>query len=101
MANGSRSPWAYLARYKGTVALGCLALIGTSACALAVPWLLGRTIEAIRGPRPEQTVPALALWMVVFAVAQGLIRIVSRISLFNAARKAEYDLRSDLFGHLM
>jgi ATP-binding cassette subfamily B protein len=81
--------------------IGSFALIGTSACALAVPWLLGITIEAIRGPRPAATVPPLALGMVGFALAQAAIRIVSRMALFNTARKAEYDLRSDLFIHLL
>ena len=37
----------------------------------------------------------------MFAVATAVTRIVSRVWIFNAARAAEYDLRSDLFGHLM
>jgi ATP-binding cassette, subfamily B, multidrug efflux pump len=36
-----------------------------------------------------------------FALATALTRIVSRVLIFNSARAAEYDLRSDLFGHLM
>ena len=46
-------------------------------------------------------VPAQCGWMAVFALATAITRIFSRIWIFNAARAAEYDLRSDLFGHLM
>ena len=37
----------------------------------------------------------------MFAIATAMTRIASRVWIFNAARAAEYDLRSDLFGHLM
>ncbi len=96
-----RSPWTYLRRYRVSVILGCLSLLATSALALTVPYLLGRTIEALRGDDPGGAVPPLALAMIGFAAAQALARIASRILLFNAARKAEYDLRSGLFGHLL
>ena len=80
---------------------GALSLVATSALALAVPWLLGLTVEALRGDDPAGEIPILALAMVGFALAQAVARIASRILLFNAARMAEYDLRSDLFGHLL
>lgn len=101
MAASSRTPWTYLRRYRRAVALGCAALVATSALALVVPYLLGRTIEALRGPAPSDAVPPLAVAMIAFAAAQATFRIASRILLFNAARKAEYDLRSDLFAHLL
>jgi ATP-binding cassette subfamily B multidrug efflux pump len=39
------------------------------------------------------------LFLVLFAVLTAITRIFSRVWIFNAARAAEYDLRSDLFGH--
>ena len=95
------SPWTYLTTYRVWVVCGIAALLATSALMLAVPWLLGRTIEALRGDDPASSVPPLALAMVGCATAQALVRIASRILLFNAARKAEYDLRSSLFEHLL
>ena len=44
---------------------------------------------------------ALGAGMVAFAFLTAASRIASRIWIFNAARGAEYDLRSDLFGHMM
>ena len=101
MTSPALSPWTYLRRYRGSVILGCLSLLATSALSLAVPYLLGRTIEGLRGDDPGGAVPPLALAMIGFALAQALARIASRLLLFNAARNAEFDLRSDLFGHLL
>src|SRR5262249_30862353 len=39
--------------------------------------------------------------LIAFALATAVTRILSRVWIFNAARGAEYDLRSNLFGHLM
>ncbi|MEO8841839.1 MAG: ABC transporter ATP-binding protein [Kofleriaceae bacterium] len=38
-------------------------------------------------------------FLVLFAIFTAISRIASRVWIFNAARAAEYDLRSDLFGH--
>ncbi len=97
----SESPWAHLRPYRGDVIMGALSLLATSALALTVPYFLGETVEALRGDDPAGAVPPLALTMVGLALAQALARIASRILLFNAARKAEYDLRADLFSHMM
>lgn len=76
-------------------------LIVTNAFALAVPWLLGRVIDALEGTDPAGDITVLALVMIGAALGQAFSRIASRIALFNAARKAEYDLRSELFSHLL
>jgi ATP-binding cassette subfamily B multidrug efflux pump len=93
--------WSYLARYRGRLVVGAILLIATSVLALAIPYLFGRTIEALRGPDPAGDVPPLAMMMIGLAAAQVISRIGSRIALFNAARMAEADLRSALFRHLM
>ncbi len=95
------SPLSPLARYKGRLLLGSVMLLGTCALALMIPWVLGRTIEALQGDDPASEVPWLALSMIGLAIAQAAVRIPSRTTLFNAARMAEYDVRSQLFSHLM
>src|SRR5262245_4902606 len=62
-----------------------------------MPALLRRAIAALeaRGSAAEAALDAA--WMAVFAVLQGVIRIASRLLLFDAARSAEYDLRSALW----
>src|SRR5688500_1232720 len=93
--------WNFLFRYRARLVMGALMLVATNAFALAIPWLLGRTVEALRGPDPGAAVPQLALAMIAMAILQAVARIGSRVALFNAARMAEADLRSLLFGHLL
>ena len=93
--------WTYLSRYRARLFVGSALLLATSALALAIPYLLGRTIDALRGTDPAGEVPTLAMMMIGLAGAQAVTRIGSRVLLFNAARMAEADLRSALFAHLM
>ena len=97
----ARTAWTYIRRYSWRLWLGAGLLVVTSAFALAVPWLLGRVVTALETGNPAEAVPPLALGMVACAVGQAIARIGSRLALFNAGRMAEYDLRSELFEHLM
>ena len=96
-----RSPWAYLRPYRTRIVLGTVLLLATSVCALTVPWLLGNTIDALRSDAPMEKIPTLAGLMVGFAILQAIVRIGSRLALFNTAREAEYDLRREVFDHLL
>jgi ATP-binding cassette subfamily B protein len=102
-AKSSSGPgaWNFLFRYRARLVMGALMLVATNAFALAIPWLLGETVDALRGPDPGSAVPQLALAMIAMAILQAVSRIGSRVALFNAARMAEADLRSLLFGHLL
>lgn len=97
-------PLRYLARYRLWVALGIGCLVLTNALAQAAPWVVKHTIEAIdalsRGQGTSRAVAVLALIIAGLAIAQGLIRILSRIFIFNAGRDAEHDLRAALFTQL-
>ncbi len=109
----------YLRPYRGAMARGVGMLLLTNLCYLGIPETLGRAVDAI-GAEADPTVRSidvasggqvasgihdhivlLVLLLAGFAVATGLTRILSRVWIFNAARAAEYDLRSNLFGHLM
>jgi hypothetical protein len=68
------TPWTHLRPYGWAVAGGTVALLVTNSLALAVPWLLGRTVEALRGPDPAGQTPSLAVWMIAFAGAQAIAR---------------------------
>jgi len=83
------------------VAGACLMLLFTAALALSLPKVVGKTIQALIGPDPAGQIPSLALWMIVIAITGACTRIASRVLLFNAARMAEYDLRSIVFRHLL
>jgi ATP-binding cassette subfamily B protein len=79
---------------------GVLMLLTTNVCYLGVAAFLQRSVDALNKGLFD-AVPSAVSLLVVFAIATALTRIFSRIWIFNAARGAEYDLRSELFGHMM
>jgi ATP-binding cassette subfamily B multidrug efflux pump len=96
----ARSSLGYLKPYRGQMWWGVVMLLLTNGFFLGVPVTMARAIDAYREGRADD-VPMLVGLMSGFAIATALTRIFSRIWIFNAARAAEYDLRSELFGHLM
>nr|MBP9088954.1 ABC transporter ATP-binding protein [Kofleriaceae bacterium] len=92
--------WSHLAAYRRSIAWGVFMLIATNGFFLGIPVTTGLVVEAIRAADYQRVLP-LCLWMAGFALATAVTRIISRITIFNAARAAEYDLRSDLFNHLL
>ena len=76
-------------------------LLATNVAFLGIPVTMGLAVEALQEGDPAGDIPYLALAMIGFALLTAVTRIVSRVLIFNAARAAEYDLRSRLFGHLL
>ncbi len=91
----------------GGIVLGAACLAATNALALWIPWLIKGAIDAIRAAAVGQAgaVHALvvrnAILIAASAVVQALIRTWSRILIFNAGRNIEYQLRGDVFRHLL
>lgn len=99
-ADPPRHPLRYLARHRRLVATGVVFLLLTNGLAQAIPWVVKHTIEALEQQQGRHAVALFALLLAALAVAQSLTRILSRTSIFNAAREAEYELRQALFAHL-
>jgi len=96
----TRSSLAYLKPYRGALVGGVLMLVLTNLCFLGIPEFQARAVQALKDHEYSQ-VPDLVALLIVFAIATALTRIASRVWIFTAARAAEYDLRSELFGHMM
>ncbi|HWO23840.1 MAG TPA: ABC transporter ATP-binding protein [Kofleriaceae bacterium] len=93
------SSLAYLRPYRTRLAWGVVMMLLTNLCYLGVPEMMKQAVDALSTDRAHALV--LCAGIVGFAVATALTRIWSRVWIFNAARAAEYDLRSELFGHMM
>jgi len=91
----------YLRRYRWRYAAGAVFLLATASLAMLVPYLLKLAVNAIEARRPFSEVLGFAAAMVAVAVVQAVVRTASRSVIFNAGRDVEYDLRNDLFAHLM
>jgi ATP-binding cassette, subfamily B, multidrug efflux pump len=96
----ARSSLGYLTPYRRALFGGAGMVVATNLCFLGVAEFQSRAVEALLQKRMA-SVPILVALLIGFAIVTAVTRIASRVWIFNAARAAEYDLRSDLFGHLM
>ncbi len=103
---------AYVRRHRLRYLVGALLLLATNLCALAIPWVVKRTIESIggggaagagaaAGGTAAAAVAHGALLIVALAVAQGIVRSASRFALLGASQRVEAELRDDLFARLV
>jgi len=90
----------YLTRYRARYATGILCLLATAELGMRVPYLLKQAVDAIGEGADVSRAGELAIWIAVIAIAQALVRTLSRILIFNVGRDVESDLRNDLFAHL-
>jgi ATP-binding cassette, subfamily B, multidrug efflux pump len=102
----------YLARYRARYLSGFALLLATNLAALAIPWVVKRTIEAVGpavgrpvaplvGTTPGRALTAGALLIVGLAILQGATRLASRYALLGASQRVEADIRDDLFDRLL
>lgn len=80
--------------------LGLFALACTQGFALVAPQLLRIATDALIASDTDTVIHA-ALGLLGVALLGGVARIASRILIFNNGRRVEYDIRNDVFGHLL
>jgi ATP-binding cassette subfamily B protein len=95
-----RRLWGYLAQNRGRYALGALFTLSYVAGFVVVPLLVGWSIQAVADGLPVAEVGRRAAILALVTLVRMVLRFLSRISIFNAAREIEYALRNDLFAHL-
>lgn len=91
----------YLRRYRRDLALGGGALALKGLLAAALPWFIGRGVDAMRAGRFD---PRLVLWfagaIVGFSAVKGVFQYWMRVILIGVSRDIEYDLRNDFYRKL-
>jgi len=90
----------YVKRNQREYALGLLTTLGYVAGFIAVPMLVGWAVKAIADGLPASEVGRRCAWLAAVVVFRSVLRFVSRVRIFNAAREIEYQLRNDLFASL-
>jgi ATP-binding cassette, subfamily B, multidrug efflux pump len=96
---GARRIRDYYWRYRTPFAIGIFFLILTQGLALTVPRLLRTATDAVIDSDADRVYRAGYALMAV-ALCGAIVRILSRLFIFNSGRKVEYDMRNDLFDHL-
>ncbi|MBI2163933.1 MAG: hypothetical protein HYU32_07375 [candidate division NC10 bacterium] len=91
----------FLRRHRRLFFLGILALLGTDAMHLLIPWFTRLALDGLAVARDHGwgllRYPAL---IVLAAVGQGVFRFFWRTNVFGFSRNIEWDLRNALFAHL-
>ncbi len=104
-ASGSRSRLRKLGQYlrphlRPTV-LGIVALLVVNALGVYLPLVIRNCIDELQASFQMNRVVYYALFIAVLASIMWVIRMVSRQLIFGVGRKVEYDLKQNIFEHLL
>jgi len=95
-----RRLWVYIRRYGMRYAFGIVCTLTFAILQMILPVLMRDAVNAVQRSRPDRLVHYAGL-MIGLATLMGIARAASRASIFNTGRDIEYDLRNDLFAHLV
>lgn len=95
----------YLIRYKRTLILGILTVVGSNVFTVVQPLFLGSAIDEFKAGIEHHTHVAsdLLMWaglIVGFSVVAGFFTFLTRQTIIVISRHIEFDLRNDLLSHL-
>jgi ATP-binding cassette subfamily B protein len=86
--------------YRGRVALGLAAILGSSALGLAAPLIVGRAVDTFLRDLSARTLGLYALALVGVTAVSGVFNFAQRVILVTVSREIENDLRNRYFAHL-
>jgi ATP-binding cassette, subfamily B, multidrug efflux pump len=93
--------WPYLGRYRRGLALGIGALLLKDALAAAQPLAIKYGVDSLTRGFQMRLVMELAAALVGLSLAKGLFQFWMRVIIIGISRDIEYDLRNDVFAHLV
>ncbi len=93
--------WPYLRRYRRGMALGLGALLMKDVLAVAAPLVIKAGVDSLTRGFQIRIVVQLAALLIGLSLIKGLFQYWMRVILIGISRDIEYDLRNDLFGHLV
>jgi ATP-binding cassette subfamily B multidrug efflux pump len=96
-----RPLWPYLWRYRRGFALGLLALSLKDVAAVTAPLVIRAAVDRFSQGAPAVEIWRLAGYLVGVALLRGIFQYCMRVTLIGISRDIEYDLRNDLFAHLV
>ncbi len=87
--------------HGGRYGWGLALVVGASAVAAAVPWLLRRAIDRLQAGAPPSEIAWIAAAMIGTAVLAGAMRFGMREVLNGVSRLVEHDLRAAMYHRLL
>ena len=101
MRESLRTLWPYLRRYRKGLALGMGALVLKDVAGASLPLMIRGAIDALSRHAGLTAVLRFAAYLVGLSVLKGIFQYWMRVILIGISRDIEYDLRNDLFAHLV
>jgi len=96
-----RPLWPYLWRYRSAFLLGLSALALKDLAAVAAPLIIRGAVDRFTQGVPAAQIWRFAAYLVGVAILRGIFQYWMRVVLIGISRDIEYDLRNDLFRHLV
>jgi ATP-binding cassette subfamily B protein len=96
-----KSVWPYLWKYRRGMALGMGALLLTDVMKAALPLAIRAGIDALTKGFRISLVFEFAALVVLISAVKGVFQYWMRVILIGLSRDIEFDLRNDLFSHIV
>jgi ATP-binding cassette, subfamily B, multidrug efflux pump len=90
-----------LIKYKYKYLLGFLFLLIVNLIGAYIPLKVKETIDLLQGVIDHGAVNKILLWILFLAIIMSIFRVYSRQIVFSLGRLVEFDLKKDIFNHLM
>lgn len=91
----------YLKGYKGYLIFGAVAVILANSLLLVNPYVLKLIFDRLEAKAASTVILTLVLLMVGLSIGAGIFRFFMRRTIIWMSRKLEYDLRGEVFAHLL
>ena len=96
-----KSAWPYLWKYRRGMALGMGALLVNDLMKAALPLAIRSGIDSLMKGFRLSLVFEFAALVVVLSLVKGIFQYWMRVILIGLSRDIEFDLRNDLFSHIV
>ena len=93
--------WPYLRRYRTGLCLGIGSLAMKALLASALPLVIRQGVDSLNAGFQIRTVLQMAALLVGLALLKGIFQYWMRVIIIGISRDIEFDLRNDLFRHLV
>ncbi len=93
--------WPYVRRYRGGLALGIGALLMKDLLAVALPLVIKSGVDSLTRGFQVRIVVQLAALLIALSLVKGIFQYWMRVIIIGISRDIEFDLRNDLFAHLV
>jgi ATP-binding cassette subfamily B protein len=93
--------WPYLKRYRRGLTVGLVTILLMELVAIGLPLLIRRGVDGLTRGESLQVIFVVSAAMIAAAALKGVLQFWSRMAFIGISRDVEYDLRNDLFRHLV